>query len=143
MPPKAIADFESPKLTVCSNGSRLTLPTCPVIVEATAARKINFIPTSDVGMEMPFAPSDVSACIETQAEYRSMSRSIDGLFTERHEAQRLGISLRTLRGWRAKGYGPVPTFVGRFVFYRPEHEREFLDAGAQPFPKGRATRKGS
>jgi hypothetical protein len=72
-----------------------------------------------------------------------MPRSIDGLFNEEEEAKRLGIALRTLRLWRAKGYGPTPTLVGRFVFYKPEHEREFLDAGAQPFPKRRGSRIGA
>jgi hypothetical protein len=69
-----------------------------------------------------------------------MLRSIDGLYSEQEEAKRLGIRLRTLRDWRARGYGPVPTFVGRFVFYRPEHEREFIESGARPFPKRTGSR---
>jgi hypothetical protein len=72
-----------------------------------------------------------------------MSRSIDGLISEEEEGRRLGVALRTLRLWRAKGYGPTPTYVGRFVFYKPEHEREFIDAGARPFPKSRAARRAS
>ena len=64
-----------------------------------------------------------------------MSRTIDGLYTEEQEAERLGIKLRTIRAWRAIGYGPTPTFVGRFVYYSPSSEREFLEAGARPFPK--------
>ena len=72
-----------------------------------------------------------------------MARTIDGLYTEEEEAERLGIKLRTIRAWRAIGYGPTPTFVGRFVYYAPEHEREFLASGARPFPKpGRIRRTG-
>jgi hypothetical protein len=69
-----------------------------------------------------------------------VARSIDGLFTEEQQAERLGIKLRTLRAWRATGYGPTPSYVGRFVYYCPEHEREFLAAGARPFPERGRTR---
>jgi hypothetical protein len=71
-----------------------------------------------------------------------MSRSIDGLFTEQQEAQRLGIKLRTLRAWRATGYGPTPTRLGRFVYYSLKAESEFIAAGETPFPKRAARRAG-
>jgi hypothetical protein len=62
-----------------------------------------------------------------------------GLYTEQQQAQRLGIGLRTLRMWRAKGYGPTPTYIGRFIYYTPENEAKFIAAGDRPFPKtGRA-----
>jgi hypothetical protein len=64
-----------------------------------------------------------------------VSRSIDGLYTEQEEAERLGVKLRTLRAWRAMGYGPAPTRIGRFVYYSPKAESEFIAAGEQPFPK--------
>jgi DNA-binding transcriptional MerR regulator len=63
-----------------------------------------------------------------------MPRHISGLFHETDEAKRLGISLRTLRFWRRQGYGPVPTYVGRFVYYTPQAHADFLVSGARPVP---------
>jgi hypothetical protein len=68
-----------------------------------------------------------------------MSRPVVGLYTEEQQAERLGIEVRTLRRWRAKGYGPTPTYIGRFPYYTPENEAKFIAAGDRPFPQaGRA-----
>jgi predicted DNA-binding transcriptional regulator AlpA len=40
--------------------------------------------------------------------------------TEHEEAARLGISVRTLQSWRAKGTGPAYLKLGRAVRYQPE-----------------------
>jgi hypothetical protein len=50
----------------------------------------------------------------------------DGYYTEQHQTERLRIHLRTLRAWRRRRYGPAFVQVGRFVYYHPTAEREFL-----------------
>jgi predicted site-specific integrase-resolvase len=50
----------------------------------------------------------------------------EGYYTEEEEAKRLSVALRTLRRWRAVGYGPAITRLGRFIYYSPVAEREFL-----------------
>jgi hypothetical protein len=70
-----------------------------------------------------------------------MSRVVNGLYPEQQQADRLGVKLRTLRAWRAKGYGPTPTYIGRFPYYSPENEAKFKAASERPFPQtGRAAR---
>jgi hypothetical protein len=68
-----------------------------------------------------------------------MSRVVEGLYTEQQQAERLGITLRTLRLWRAKGYGPTPTHIGRSIYYTSENEAKFIADADRPFPQaGRA-----
>jgi hypothetical protein len=59
--------------------------------------------------------------------------SVENLRSEREEAERLGVCLRTLRSWRARRYGPEPTIIGRFIYYTPEAEQRFLTKAEQAF----------
>lgn len=47
----------------------------------------------------------------------SVRQSLD-LFTEEEVACALDIKVQTLRAWRAKQEGPLPTKLGKGVFYR-------------------------
>ena len=49
-----------------------------------------------------------------------------GLGSEAEQAERLGVTTRTLRRWRLAGYGPAVTRIGRFHYYTPEAERVWL-----------------
>jgi predicted site-specific integrase-resolvase len=57
---------------------------------------------------------------------------MDGYYTEEEEAKRLAVALRTLRRWRAAGYGPAITRIGRFVYYSLAAERDFLTKAEKP-----------
>jgi len=41
----------------------------------------------------------------------------NGFIDEQEEAHELKVTLRTLRRWRAAGYGPPFTRVGRSIYY--------------------------
>ena len=49
------------------------------------------------------------------------------LTTER-AAQVLEVSVRTLEGWRVRGYGPKYRKIGRLVRYTYEDIEEFIDS---------------
>jgi len=55
-----------------------------------------------------------------------------GYWTESEQAGRLNVSLRTLRRWRARGYGPKITVVGRAIYYSTAAEAEWLSAREEP-----------
>jgi hypothetical protein len=65
----------------------------------------------------------------------------EGYFTEEVQAKRLGTTVRTLRRWRRTGYGPNYVRIGRFVYYAPVAENEFLAKAQQkvelPAPRRR------
>jgi hypothetical protein len=65
-----------------------------------------------------------------------------GHFTEDEEAQRLGVTVRTLRSWRAKKYGPTPTIIGRFIYYSETAERAFIESCRKPLVDERSRRRG-
>jgi predicted site-specific integrase-resolvase len=54
-----------------------------------------------------------------------------GLRSEAEQAERLGVTTRTLRRWRRAGYGPAVVRVGRFIYYSPEAERAWLASREQ------------
>ncbi len=64
-------------------------------------------------------------------------RAPEGYRTEIEQAARLGVTLRTLRRWRSIGFGPRVTRLGRFVYYRPEAEIEFLAKVEEPVERSR------
>jgi excisionase family DNA binding protein len=60
--------------------------------------------------------------------------------TEREVAERLGLSVATLRAWRHRGQGPRFLRLGRAVRYLPDDLDDFVRASAvvasQPLPSG-------
>ncbi len=48
------------------------------------------------------------------------------LNTEREEAERIGVSVRTIQSWRTKGTGPEFLKLGRAVRYNPRSTDEWL-----------------
>ena len=62
-------------------------------------------------------------------------RVVAGLRSETEQAERLGISLRTLRRWRDIKYGPTPTQIGRFFYYSDDAERAFIASCEKPLDR--------
>ena len=52
----------------------------------------------------------------------------EGLITEAEQARRLNVTLRTLRRWRAAGYGPKAVRIGGRWAYTPQAGPEWLAA---------------
>jgi hypothetical protein len=50
------------------------------------------------------------------------------LLPEDEAAPWLHVKKQTLAAWRNRGEGPAYVKVGRLVFYRPSHIREYLDS---------------
>jgi hypothetical protein len=79
------------------------------------------------------------------------SPSGDRYLGEKAVADRLGISVRTLQGWRATGRGPVFVKLGRRVAYAPDSLERFVSGNAEPIegatPKanrsGRVAKRGN
>jgi hypothetical protein len=59
------------------------------------------------------------------------SIKIENLRTENEQAERLGVTVKTLRRWRDCHYGPAFTRLGRSYFYTPLAEAAFLAACEQ------------
>ena len=51
------------------------------------------------------------------------------LLVEREVAERLGMAVQTVRGWRVRGCGPVYVKLGRSVRYRESDVEAFVRAG--------------
>jgi DNA-binding transcriptional MerR regulator len=49
------------------------------------------------------------------------------LWTVKDVSVFLGIPVQTIRGWRAKGYGPPVRKVGKHLRYDPVKVREWFD----------------
>jgi phage terminase Nu1 subunit (DNA packaging protein) len=67
---------------------------------------------------------------------------IPGHRTEKEEADLFNTSVATLRRWRDKGYGPIPTRIGRHDLYSDAANERFLAerakaAEAERNPRGR------
>jgi hypothetical protein len=52
--------------------------------------------------------------------------TLDGYFTEHQQALKLGLSVRTLRKWRASGEGPTFVKAGKRVLYACESAEAWL-----------------
>jgi hypothetical protein len=70
--------------------------------------------------------------------------SVPGFISEAEQAARCGVDTNTLRRWKARGYGPKPVKIGRFVMYSEDANEQFLtqqaakiDAKRQPRGRGR------
>ncbi len=57
---------------------------------------------------------------------------VDRLLDGRELAQLLGVSQRTVEGWRGRGSGPLFVRVGRLARYCPEDVKQFLKANRAP-----------
>ncbi len=72
-------------------------------------------------------------------ESERSSPKIDGYISEAAQSARSGISVWTLRRWRAIGYGPKWHKFGRHVLYREDASERFLAeqeaAGLQKEPR--------
>jgi len=53
----------------------------------------------------------------------------DNYLDEQEEAQELGVTVRTLRHWRARGEGPPYIKIGRSVYYPVTASLVWLSAG--------------
>ncbi len=53
--------------------------------------------------------------------------SVDPLWTVEDVSNYLGVPVGTLYQWRSKGYGPAGRRMGRYVRYRPEDVRSWVD----------------
>jgi hypothetical protein len=49
------------------------------------------------------------------------------LLPEDEAARDLKVKKQTMAAWRNRGQGPAYVKVGKLVFYRPSHLREWLD----------------
>lgn len=52
---------------------------------------------------------------------------VSRLWTIEDVSNYLGIPVTTLYQWRSKGYGPAGRRMGRYVRYRPEDVRSWVD----------------
>ncbi|ONF66953.1 helix-turn-helix transcriptional regulator [Amycolatopsis keratiniphila] len=52
---------------------------------------------------------------------------VDPLWTVEDVSAYLGVPVGTLYQWRSKGYGPAGRRMGRYVRYRPEDVRAWVD----------------
>jgi hypothetical protein len=53
---------------------------------------------------------------------------MEDLIPEEDEARLLRVTARTLRNWRARGYGPDYVEMGRKKFYTPAANQRFVQA---------------
>jgi helix-turn-helix protein len=58
--------------------------------------------------------------------YTSRTPNIPGYFSEREEAERLGIGLVTLRHWRRAGHGPSFIRIGRRYLYPHDADEKWI-----------------
>jgi hypothetical protein len=96
--------------------------------------------TEDVYTPLSFALEERllrSAC-------RQPASRIPGFITDQQQADRLGVTVSTLRRWRRKGYGPKSVKIGRKDYYPETADAEFAaaqlaeaEAAAEPRGRGR------
>ena len=65
-----------------------------------------------------------------QTTTRDQTQGTPRALTEREVAERLGLSVATLRAWRHRGKGPRFLRLGRSVRYLPSDVDEFVRASA-------------
>ncbi|MBB5920171.1 DNA-binding transcriptional MerR regulator [Actinoalloteichus hoggarensis] len=53
---------------------------------------------------------------------------LEPLWTVDDVSTYLGIPVHTLYGWRAKNYGPPARRIGKYLRYRPDDVRQWVDA---------------
>jgi hypothetical protein len=63
------------------------------------------------------------------------TKLLEGWLPEDETAKALGVSVRTLRGWRQKRIGPAWTEMGKRKFYRTTGIPEYLQAQERKPPR--------
>lgn len=68
---------------------------------------------------------------------------VNDFMTAREAAQAIGVHIRTLKYWKANGYGPDHFYIGKRLFYRRSDVIAWLEqisATQAPVTKGRKVR---
>jgi excisionase family DNA binding protein len=78
-------------------------------------------------VEDRFGPEAAAAIRDRVAPRVDLDRG--GLMTTRQLAERLGVSVRTIEGWRRTGTGPRFVKVGRVARYHPDDVARWVAAG--------------
>jgi Helix-turn-helix domain len=89
--------------------------------------------------------SDASADIIDRVQRLEAARPppsvLANFIDEASLARQLDVGVRTLREWRRLGKGPVPTWVGRKLFFRIESIDSWLRSREQAMPRQRVRRR--
>ncbi|MCJ0825952.1 helix-turn-helix domain-containing protein [Luteimonas sp. 50] len=74
---------------------------------------------------------------------QQLDEVVNDFMTARQAAQAIGCHLRTLKNWKAAGYGPDHFYIGKRLFYRRSDVIAWLQqisATQAPVTKGRKVR---
>jgi hypothetical protein len=81
---------------------------------------------------------------------KGLAPAVPGFRSEEEQAARCGITVVTLRRWRARGYGPRAVKIGRAILYAENADTQFLveqaaaaENALEPRPRGRPRRSNS
>ena len=77
------------------------------------------------------------------ASPEQLQEVVSDFMTMRETAQAIGKNVRTLKYWKASGYGPDHFYIGKRVFYRRSDVISWLEkisATQAPVTKGRRVR---
>ncbi len=77
------------------------------------------------------------------ATKEQLSEVVQDFMTAREAAQAIGCHIRTLKYWKASGYGPDHFYIGKRLFYRRSDVIAWLNeisATTPPVTKGRKVR---
>lgn len=77
------------------------------------------------------------------ATKEQLSEVVQDFMTAREAAQAVGCHIRTLKYWKASGYGPDHFYIGKRLFYRRSDVIAWLNeisATKAPVTKGRKVR---
>lgn len=77
------------------------------------------------------------------ATKEQLSEVVQDFMTAREAAQAIGCHIRTLKYWKASGYGPDHFYIGKRLFYRRSDVIAWLNeisATKAPVTKGRKVR---
>lgn len=74
---------------------------------------------------------------------KPLDEVVSDIFTAREAARAIGVHIRTLKYWKASGYGPDHFYIGKRLFYRRSDVASWLQqisATQPPVTKGRKVR---
>ena len=77
------------------------------------------------------------------ASSEQLHEVVQDFMTARQAAQAIGVHVRTLKYWKATGYGPDHFYIGKRLFYRRSDVIQWLEqisATKAPVTKGRKVR---
>lgn len=77
------------------------------------------------------------------ASPEQLQEVVSDFLTARQAAQAIGVHVRTLKYWKATGYGPDHFYIGKRLFYRRSDVIEWLQQISETKPavsKGRKVR---